>query len=104
MRAGRTPKIARILLAATVASFVAVLARDGLGVGLPWWEAGWSKSYNVTELLGVAVCALRAVHAAGRERAAWLSLTLGLFAFFAGDVYYTVVITPMGESAAPFPS
>jgi two-component system cell cycle response regulator len=103
MLAGGTPKLARYLLAATVASFVAVLARDAFGVGSPWWEAGWSKSYNVTELLGVAVCALRAVHSTGRERAAWLALTLGLFGFFAGDVYYTVVITPM-ESAAPFPS
>jgi diguanylate cyclase (GGDEF)-like protein len=103
MLAGGTPKLARYLLAATVASFVAVLARDGLGVDFPWWSGGWSKSYNLTELLGVAVCALRTVHASGRERAAWLALTLGLLGFFAGDVYYTVVITPM-ESAAPFPS
>jgi two-component system, cell cycle response regulator len=103
MVAGSTPRIARYLLVATVASFVAVVARDGFGVGFPWWEAGWSKTYNLTELLGVAVCALRAVHASGRERAAWLALTLGMFGFFAGDVYYTVVITPM-ESGAPFPS
>ena len=103
MLAARTPKLARYLLAATVASFAAVLLRDGLGVGFPLWEAGWGKSYNVTEFLGVAVCALRTWHATGRERAAWLALTLGLFGFFAGDVYYTVVITPM-ESAAPFPS
>jgi two-component system, cell cycle response regulator len=103
MLVGGTPKIAKYLLAATVASFVLVLVRDGLGVGFPLWEAGWSKTYNLTELLGVAVCALRVVHASGRERAAWLALTLGLFGYFAGDVYYTVVITPM-ESAAPFPS
>ncbi len=98
-----TPKVARYLLAATVVSFVAVLARDGFGVGFPWWEAGWSKTYNLTELLGVAVCALRTVHASGRERAAWLALTLGMFGYFAGDVYYTVVITPM-QGDAPFPS
>jgi diguanylate cyclase (GGDEF)-like protein/putative nucleotidyltransferase with HDIG domain len=97
------PKIVRYLLAATVLSFLAVVVRDGFGVGFPLWEAGWSKSYNVTEALGVAVCALRALHASGRERAAWLTLTLGLFGFFAGDVYYTVVITPLGE-IAPFPS
>jgi two-component system, cell cycle response regulator len=103
MLVGGTPKIAKYLLAATVASFILVLVRDGLGVGFPLWEAGWSKTYNLTELLGVAVCALRVVHASGRERAAWLALTLGLFGYFAGDVYYTVVITPM-ESAAPFPS
>ena len=102
MLAGGTPRLARYLLAATVASFVLVLLRDGLGVGFPPWEAAWSKTYNLTQLLGVAVCALRTVHASGRERAAWLALTLGLFGFFAGDVYYTVVLTPMGTP--PFPS
>jgi two-component system cell cycle response regulator len=103
MLASGTPKLARYLLAATVVSFLLVLLRDGFGVGFPLWEAGWGKTYNLTEFLGVTVCGLRALHAGGRERAAWLALTLGLFGFFAGDVYYTVVITPM-ESAAPFPS
>jgi two-component system cell cycle response regulator len=103
MLAGSTPKIAKYLLAATVASFALVVVRDGFGVGFPLWEAGWSKTYNLTEFLGVLVCGLRAVHASGRERAAWLALTIGLFGYFAGDVYYTVVITPM-ESTAPFPS
>jgi diguanylate cyclase (GGDEF)-like protein/putative nucleotidyltransferase with HDIG domain len=102
MLAGGTPKLARYLLAATVASFVLVLLRDGLGVGFPLWEAAWSKTYNLTQLLGVAVCALRTVHASGRERAAWLALTLGLLGFFAGDVYYTVVLTPL--DTPPFPS
>jgi two-component system cell cycle response regulator len=103
MLASGTPKLARYLLVATVMSFVFVLLRDGFGVGFPWWEAGWGKTYNLTEFLGVAVCALRAWHASGRERAAWLALTVGLFGFFAGDVYYTVVITPM-QGEAPFPS
>jgi diguanylate cyclase (GGDEF)-like protein/putative nucleotidyltransferase with HDIG domain len=103
MLAGGTPKLARYLLAATVASFVLVLLRDGLGVGFPLWEAGWAKTYNLTEFLGCSVCALRTVRAGGRERAAWLALTLGLFGFFAGDIYYTVVITPM-QGDAPFPS
>jgi two-component system cell cycle response regulator len=103
MLATGTPKLARYLLAAAAVSFVAVVVRDGFGVGFPLWEAGWSKSYNVTEFLGVTVCGLRAVHASGRERAAWIALTLGLLGYFAGDVYYTVVITPLGE-IAPFPS
>src|SRR3954451_1981043 len=103
MLAGVTPRIVRYLLVATVASLVAVVARDGFGVGFPPWEAGWAKSYNLTEALAIAVCALRVVHSSGRERAAWLALTLGLLGFFAGDVYYTIVITPM-ESTAPFPS
>jgi two-component system, cell cycle response regulator len=103
MLAGGTPKLVRYLLAAAVVSLVAVVVRDGFGVGFPLWEAGWSKSYNVTEFLGVLVCALRAVHASGRERAAWVALTVGLLGYFAGDVYYTAVITPLGE-IAPFPS
>src|SRR3954464_7648633 len=103
MLAVGTPKPARYLLAVAVASFLFVLLRDGFGVGFPLWEAGWGKTYNVTEFLGCAVCALRTVHAHGRERAAWLALTLGLLGFFAGDVYYTAVITPM-QGDAPFPS
>src|SRR5919112_6262683 len=103
MLARRTPRLARCLLAATVASFVLVVLRDGLGVGFPLWEAGWAKTYNLTEFLGCAVCALRTLRSTGRERAAWLGLTLGLFGFFAGDLYYTVVITPM-QGDAPFPS
>src|SRR4051794_30296444 len=103
MVAGRTPKLARYLLAATVASFVLVLLRDGLGVGFPLWEAGWAKTYNLTQFLGCVVCALRTVQSSGRERAAWLALTLGLVGFFAGDLYYTIVITPM-QGDAPFPS
>src|SRR3954470_3823595 len=103
MLAVGTPKLARYLLAATVASFLLVLLRDGLGVGFPLWPAGWGKTYNLTEFLGCAVCAMRTLHARGRERAAWLALTVGLFGFFAGDVYYTAVIAPM-QGAAPFPS
>src|SRR4051795_11278158 len=103
MVAGRTPKLARYLLAATVASFLLVLLRDGFGFGFPPWEAGWAKTCNGAECLCCAVCALRTVHAHGRERAAWLALTLGLLGFFAGDVYYTAVITPM-QGDAPFPS
>src|SRR3954469_12082133 len=103
MLAVGTPKPARYLLAVAVASFLFVLLRDGFGVGFPLWEAGWGKTYNVTEFLGCAVCALRTVHAHGRERAAWLALTLGPLGFFAGGVYYTAVITPM-QGDAPFPS
>src|SRR3954452_5023366 len=103
MFAPGTPKLAKYLLAATVASFLAVVARDGFGVGFPLWTDGWDNTYNLTEILGLAVCAVRIAHASGRERAAWLALTLGLFAYFAGDLYYTIVITPT-ESTAPFPS
>src|SRR3954462_12462550 len=65
MPAPAPPKLARYLLAATVATFALVMLRDGLGVQPPVWPAVWAKSYNVTELLGVVVCALRALHASG---------------------------------------
>src|SRR3954468_7059454 len=103
MFATGTPKLAKYLLAGTVASFLAVVARDGFGVGFPLWTDGWDNTYSLTEFLGLAVCAVRIAHVSGRERAAWLALTLGLFAYFAGDLYYTIVITPT-ESTAPFPS
>ena len=102
MLARRTPKLARYLLAATVVSFVLVMLRDGLGVGFPLWEAGWQKTYHLTEFLGTAACAVRALHCTGRERTAWLALTLGMVGFFAGDVYYTAFLASM--DSPPFPS
>jgi two-component system, cell cycle response regulator len=102
MFARDTPKLARYLLAATVASFVAVLLRDALGVVSPVWPGAWDKGYNATEFFAAATCAVRTVRATGPERAAWLALTLGLIAFFAADVYYTVALS--GLDSPPFPS
>ena len=96
------PKLAKYLLAAMVVTFLAVLAQDVFGVVTPVWPAAWEKAYNATEFLGAAVCAVRAWRSSGHERAAWLALTIGLFAYFAGDVYYTVALSGLDDP--PFPS
>jgi two-component system cell cycle response regulator len=88
--APNTPKLARLLVAATVAAFVAVLA----GV--------WSNAYFAVEFLGLAACVTRAVHARGTERAAWAVLSVGLLGFVGGDLYWTVVLSHM--DAPPYPS
>jgi two-component system cell cycle response regulator len=95
------PRPARVLLAATVACFAAVVARDVLGVTAVW-PGAWEKAYNATELFAAAACAVRTARAGGPERAAWAALTAGLFAFFAGDVYYTAALENLAEP--PFPS
>src|SRR3954469_2130486 len=96
------PRLAKYLLAAMVVSFLAVLAQDVFGLVTPVWPAAWQKAYNATEFFGAAVCAVRAWRSRGPERAAWLALTIGLFAFFAGDIYYTVALSGLDDP--PFPS
>jgi two-component system, cell cycle response regulator len=102
MLAKGTPTLARYLLAATVVSFAAVIARDAFGVVPPVWPAAWDKAYNATEFLAAAVCALRTLRTSGPERAAWAAFTVGLFGFFAADVYYTVALSDL--ESPPFPS
>jgi len=97
------PRLAKVLLAATVVSFVAAILRDVLGYAPPvlphsWWD----KGYNATELFATAACAVRAARATGPERAAWIAFTVGLGAFFAGDVYWTAVLENV--DSPPFPS
>ena len=97
------PRLAKVLLAAMAVSFAAVLARTVLGYVPPvvphaWWE----KAYNATEFLAVAACAVRAARTRGPERTAWVAFTLGLFAFFAGDVYWTAMLEH--RVSPPFPS
>ena len=50
----------------------------------------------------IVVCALRARAARGTERAAWAVLTIGLFGYAAGDIYYVVALE--GLDAPPYPS
>jgi diguanylate cyclase (GGDEF)-like protein len=96
------PKLARFLLAAMAVAFAAVLAQDVFGIVTPLWPSVWQKAYNATEFLAVAACGLRAARSAGPERAAWLAFTIALFAYFAGDVYWTVALS--GVDDPPFPS
>jgi two-component system, cell cycle response regulator len=96
------PHLARWLLAATLVSFAAVFTRDVFGVVPPVWSSAWENAYYATEVFAVAVCAVRTWYASGPDRAAWLALTVGLLAYFAGDIYYAVVLS--GLDAPPFPS
>src|SRR5215467_9054571 len=96
------PRLAKFLLAAMTVSFLAVLAQDVFGIVTPIWPAAWQKAYNATEFFAAAVCAHRAWHSRGPERAAWTAFALGLFAFFTGDIYYTVALS--GLENPPFPS
>ena len=66
---------------------------------VPWL---WDKAYNATEFFVIVVCALRARSARGTERAAWAVLTIGLFGYAAGDIYYVVALE--GLDAPPYPS
>src|SRR4051812_18061307 len=91
------------LLAAAAVSFVSVLLRN-LGVVSPVLPSVWDKAYNATEFLAVAACGLRAWRAAGAERAAWAGLTLGLFGFAAGDVYYTAALQNLASPPYPSPA
>ena len=83
------PKLARVLLAAMAVAFAAVLAQDAFGIVPPVWPAAWQKAYNASEFLAAAACAVRAARTTGPERAAWMAFTVGLVAYFAGDVYST---------------
>src|SRR6476646_554073 len=87
------PRLAKVLLAATVVSFVAAIVRDVFGYAPPVLpHAWWDKSYNATEFFAAATCAVRAAWTTGPERAAWIAFSLGLGAYFAGDVYYTAAL------------
>jgi two-component system, cell cycle response regulator len=94
--------LARLLVAAMVLGFAAVIARVAFGVVPPVLGDVWDMGYNVVELLALLLCALRARAATGTERAAWLSLSVGVLGFFAADLYYTFVLADM--ASPPFPS
>jgi two-component system cell cycle response regulator len=97
----RDARWGRWLLAAATLGLAATLLRN-LGVMSPILEPVWDKGYNATEFLAAAACGLRVVRSRGSERAAWAALTVGLFGFAAGDVYYTAALESM--ASPPFPS
>ena len=89
------------LLAAAAACLAVFLLRvlNVVPSAAPWL---WDKAYNATEIFVIVVCALRARAARGTERAAWAVLTIGLFGYAAGDIYYVVALE--GLDAPPYPS
>jgi two-component system cell cycle response regulator len=93
-------RLARALLVAAIACLGAVLLRN-LGVTSPVLTTVWNDIYYLTEALAIAVCGLRVLSCTGSERAAWGVLTVGLTAFFLGDVYYEVLLP---ADSPPYPS
>jgi diguanylate cyclase (GGDEF)-like protein len=91
---------ARALLVAAVVCLGAVLARN-LGLTSPVLTVAWNDIYYLTEFLAIAICALRVVSCTGSERAAWAVLTVGLTAYFLGDIYYELVLP---ADSPPYPS
>jgi two-component system cell cycle response regulator len=91
----------RWLSVAACVCLSACLLRN-LGVVPPVLPRVWDKAYNGAEYLSIAICALRALRSRATERAAWAMLTLGLFGFAAGDLYYTIALS--GDSTPPYPS
>ncbi|HWK29190.1 MAG TPA: HD domain-containing phosphohydrolase [Solirubrobacter sp.] len=87
----------RWLLAAAVVALGGVVAR-ALGA----FPGALDNCYHAAQLLAIAVCALHAVRERGRERAAWVLLTLGLAAYTAGDLYYSIAL--LGDASPPDPS
>ncbi|MDA0181347.1 diguanylate cyclase [Solirubrobacter phytolaccae] len=89
------------LLVAAGLSLAAVLLRVAgvIPPVFPWW---WDKAYNAVEFLVIAVCALRVRASRGTERTAWAVLTVGLFGYAAGDIYYLAAL--QGLASPPYPS
>jgi diguanylate cyclase (GGDEF)-like protein len=97
----RTRTLERWLLTAAALCLGACLLRN-LGVVTAVFPRVWDKAYNGAEYLSIAICGLRALRSRGTERAAWALLTLGLFGYAAGDVYWTIALQDAAEQ--PYPS
>jgi two-component system cell cycle response regulator len=100
MSASANARLSRALLVAAVVCLLAVLARN-LGVTSSVAPGIWDNLYYLVEVLSIAVCGLRVLRSTGTERAAWALLTVGLAAYFLGDMYYLFVLP---VDSPPFPS
>jgi diguanylate cyclase (GGDEF)-like protein len=105
LTAGLPARVAVAVNASGLALVLAVLAQalydSGLlgGPGLEGLFSGWI--YNGTEVGAAALVLARAL-LVPRERLAWSLLALGIAAFAAGDIYYTVALE--GIANVPTPS
>jgi two-component system cell cycle response regulator len=97
----RTWSLERWLLTAACLCLGACLLRN-VGVVTPVFSRVWDKAYNGAEYLSIAICGLRALRSRSTERAAWGLLTLGLFGYAAGDLYWTIAL--QGDAEQPYPS
>ena len=94
---------ARALLAVSALA-VAIVAAHALGVGGARLDGiALNGAYNVAIATGALLCLLRA-RATPRERGAWLCLGLGLAAWGAAEVYWSLAYGSNGDPASPNPS
>src|ERR1041384_2255550 len=96
----RTWSLERWLLTAVGVCLGACLLRN-VGVVAPAFPRVWDKAYNGAEYLPIAICRLRPRRSRSTERAAWGLLTLGLFGYAAGDLYWTIAL--QGDAEQPYP-
>jgi two-component system cell cycle response regulator len=96
-----TRRLERWLFFAAVVCLVAVVLRN-LGVVTPILPSVWEYAYNGAEILATTICASRAWRSSGSERVAWAAFALGLLAFAAADVYWTVALAD--DTTTPYPS
>src|SRR5437588_2078223 len=60
-------------------------------------------AYNIAECVA-AVLVLARARVIRAERTAWLTLGIGIAMFAAADLYYTLVLEPMGNPPSPSPA
>jgi diguanylate cyclase (GGDEF)-like protein len=63
----------------------------------------WDRVYNVLEFLAAGICLLRGL-TRREERRGWILLSLGMFCFALGDVYWTLVLKHKDEIPVPSPA
>jgi two-component system, cell cycle response regulator len=98
-RGGAALGLARGVAVVGLAAFVAHAATQAGGPSLDFFFNAWV--YNGLLLLAAAACLVR-VAVERAERGAWLALGIGIAAWTAGDIHYTVAYS--GNGTPPFPS
>jgi diguanylate cyclase (GGDEF)-like protein len=99
-----TPRQRRVVISVAVVMLLALAANLATGLGLGGESAlpvvsKWGQ--NVVLVAAVALCWLRAARP-GADRVAWMVLTAALFAWTAGNLYWTAFLYDLDEP--PFPS
>jgi diguanylate cyclase (GGDEF)-like protein len=95
-------RAARNLLAVLGGLLVAYAAFLVFDIGDPI-GGFWDRVYNVVEFLAGGICLLRGL-SQREERRGWILLSLGIFCFALGDVYWTLVLKHEDEIPVPSPA
>src|SRR3954468_4260619 len=102
---GLSPRLRRLAWAGPALALTGLavfVAHVGLGLGGSGTDWVFNDLvYNGLELLAAAACLLRAAFLR-EERLCWHIMGIGLFAYFAGDVHWTLFLSD--DASPPFPS